>query len=141
MSAGPWGTDLAMVSVGGVLDLSWGEVGGVDLVVQRALRRLSTVRGGLRGRPSEGIDLRSLVRSGVLVGTPGSIAAQVKSTLLADEAILTADVGVTWTLATSTLTITAALTLTTGPLTMTFALSPDSVAVVVNGLPASWSTN
>lgn len=41
-----------MVSVGGVLDLSWGEVGGVDLVVQRALRRLSTVRGGLRGDDS-----------------------------------------------------------------------------------------
>ena len=125
----------------GVADISFTEISGTLAVVQRVGRRLSTVRGTLRSRPSEGIDLRSLVRSGVLVGSPGAIGAQVKSTLLADEAILEADVGVTWNAATSTLTVNMALTLSSGPLSMVMALSPDAVTTIVDGLPATWSTN
>jgi hypothetical protein len=115
------------------------EVSGEVEGDQRIFRRLTTTRGALISQPNDGIDLRSFLRSGVLTTTPGQIQSAVRAELLKDQDVLKATVGVTWTAATSTLTVTMQITWIAGPSTMQFVLTPASIAIIVNGLPASWS--
>ena len=117
------------------------EIAGVNVVVGRVLRRLTTVRGSLRSAPSQGLDIRSWVRTGPLTETPSRVQAAVHAELLRDPAVVRADVGVRWTQATSTLTLSIRCVLTeTGPLLLVFDLSPAGSKVLVNGLPAPWAS-
>ena len=113
-AAGAWGSDLAMVlGSDGAWDMDpgGGSVAGVELVTQRAGRRITTVRGSCRAQPHRGLDVRSWLRSGVLTSTPARIQSELRAELLADPAITRADVGVQWDAATSTLTLTMRLTI------------------------------
>ena len=141
-AAGAWGSDLAMVlGSDGAWDMDpgGGSVAGVELVVQRAGRRITTVRGSCRAQPHRGLDVRSWLRSGVLTSTPARIQSELRAELLADPAITRADVGVQWDAATSTLTLTMRLTIGDSVQALVFRLTPSTINILVNGLPPSWA--
>lgn len=141
-AAGAWGSDLAMVlGPDGAWDMDpgGGSVAGVELVTQRAGRRITTVRGSCRAQPHRGLDVRSWLRSGVLTSTPARIQSELRAELLADPAITRADVGVQWDAATSTLTLTMRLTIGDSAQALVFRLTPSTIKILVNGLPPSWA--
>ena len=141
-AAGAWGSDLAMVlGPDGAWDMDpgGGSVAGVELVTQRAGRRITTVRGSCRAQPHRGLDVRSWLRSGVLTSTPARIQSELRAELLADPAITRADVGVQWDAATSTLTLTMRLTIGDSVQALVFRLTPSTIEILVNGLPPSWA--
>ena len=136
------GTDLLCVVLGdGTQDLDAGgaEVGGVVAVVQRVVRRLTMTRGSCAGQPNDGLDVRAWLRSGVLTATTGQIQAAIQSELAREAAISAIAVGVAWVAATGALTLTIGFAVAGTAQALTFVLTSTTMAVLVNGLPASWA--
>ena len=106
--------------------------------MQRAGRRITTVRGSCRAQPHRGLDVQSWLRSGVLTA-PRRHQSKLRAELLADPAITRADVGVQWDAATSTLTLTMRLTIGDSVQALVFRLTRAPIKILVNGLPPSWA--
>ena len=134
-----YGTDLAQVTQpDGSIDLDPGmsEVTGLPLFVQRCVRRLTTPRGSVVDCPNDCIDLRSFMRGNALTSTPANLQIQVQREMVKEQGVLSCVAGVTYQ--SETLTVSMQLTTAFGPLTLTLALSPSTIAVILNGLPVGF---
>jgi hypothetical protein len=147
----PFGTDLncIMQSDGSIdLDPGMGEVSGRTLLVQRVMRRVTTPRGSVVDAPNDCVDLRNVLRAGVLASTPTNLQIQLQQELQKEQGVSSPQVGVKYVQQTSTLTITMSMQSSYGPLNMTFTITGSSagsvnssnISVILNGLPVNFSS-
>jgi hypothetical protein len=137
----PFGTDLSMtISADGTGDLDPGmaETSGRTLFAQRCVRRVTTSRGSCVDAPNDCLDIRSFLRAGALTSTATQIQVAYQAEMTKEQGCLSATVSVAFNRATSVLTISMALTSSYGPLSLTFALSPAGITVLLDGLPVGF---
>ena len=137
----PFGADLNMVvnaDGSGDLDPGMGETSGRTLFVQRCVRRVTTPRGSCVDAPNDCLDLRSFLRSGALTTSATQIQIAYQAEMAKEQGCLSAAVSVAYDVRASSLTVTMALTSSYGPLSLTFALSPAGITVLLDGLPVGF---
>jgi hypothetical protein len=137
----PFGTDLNQVTLSdGSIDLDpgMGETSGRTLFVQRCIRRVTAWRGSVVDAPNDCLDLRSFLRTGAMAQSAGQIQSAFQAEMMKEAGVTSAQVGVTFSVSTSTLTIQMQLGSSYGPLQLTFALSPGNITILLDGLPVGF---
>jgi hypothetical protein len=137
MSASPFGTDLASLpnpAANGVIDLdpSMVEATGRVLLAQSLIRRQTTPRGSVIDAPNDCLDVRQFVSAGMTQADLSQLGRQIKKELEKDQRVTSADIAVTYTSSSKTLTLIEGINSAAGPFTLTISTSgTDFVASVL----------
>lgn len=130
MTQGVFGTDLATVwtSAGPDLDSGFTEATGIDVLIQRLVRRLTTAHGSVPGCPNDCIDVWQYLGAGITNADAQAIQAQIKAEVERDQAVLPGvSVTTQYDAATRTLSVKIAGSSTLGPFSMTLAIGSVTV--------------
>lgn len=112
------------------LDPMFSEVSDALGMAQALARRLITPRGALIDDPNYGYDLRAKLNIAVSTGGRFAISAGVKAELTKDERVDDAQVSVDFSLATSTLRVTAVVFGAFGPFQLTLSIDAVSAPIL-----------
>jgi hypothetical protein len=130
----PFGTDVWIgPNAQGILDLdpSLREVSGIDVLVQSVLMRITTPTGSAIDAPDDCFDMRRWISKGMTVAQLAQLKSLIQGQLLRDQRIISATVGVSFSFATSILTVTMAIQSSLGPFTLTLNVSAVTVQMLV----------
>ncbi len=109
------------------VDRALGEVDGKLAVLQQILRRLSSIPGQLLEKTSYGYDLRLLIGSSI---EPSIVEGKIEEQIFDEEAVESAEVTVTFSEDTSTMTVEATIETTEGDLDFTLAVNELTVEIL-----------
>lgn len=129
----PFGRDLATVwtAQGPDLDSGFTEATGIDVLLQRLVRRISTPHGSVAGCPNDCIDVRNYCGAGLSNADAQAAQAQIATELERDQAVLPGvSVRMQYNAATRGLTITIRGSSTLGPFSMTLAVGEVTVELL-----------
>jgi hypothetical protein len=141
-----YGTDINILVSTGVanrytvgLDPTFRLISGTMVLLQAAIKRLTTPAGSLAGDPEYGYDLRAYLNRTLQPGEFESIGPRARKQLLLDERIKDATVLVTYTESISTLRVAITLTPASGatPFPLTLELTPTTAPTVITSVQFS----
>lgn len=131
----PWGSCLATLPQGGVIDLTpdMQIATGRDVLAQSLIRRQTTPRGSVITSPNDCIDIRSYLSKGVTIAQLQALSSTIRSELLRDQRVNAVQVTITYDGATGKTTIQESIVSSYGPFLLTLLLTASTVDFVIAG--------
>lgn len=135
-TSNPYGRDLASLpNAQGVIDLTpeMNEVEGLDVLIQRTVRRQTMPKGSDLSSPNDGINLIQYVKAGLTQQQVSAIPGVILQELLRDQCILrgttvTAEFNAT----NNVLVVTENIISSAGPFSLTLTIDKVSVQVIID---------
>ena len=128
-----YGTCMATVAMGGAIDIAPGVLAtGLDVLAQSLVRRQMTPRGSALDAPNDGIDVRTLIKTGMTQTEVSQIPGTIRNELLRDQRVRSCTVTATFNQVTNTMTIVENIQSAVGPFTLTLLVSQVSVTAILN---------
>lgn len=128
-----FGRDMTTVwtSNGPDLDSGFTEVTGINVLIQRLMRRITTPHSSVPGCPNDCIDIRAYLGAGITNADVQGIQSAIKTQMERDEAVLPGvSVVSQYNPATRGLSVKIAGSSALGPFAMTLAVSQVSVQLL-----------
>lgn len=138
-AANPYGTDIALINVNGVLDAdpTMREVSGLPVFAQSLVARQTTPTGSMRQVPDDCFDVRGWLSKGMTTAQIAAIGPRVANELQKDERVRQAIVTATFTLQSATLVLVEQIVPVTGtPFKLTLTLTPSNVSFIIEQQPS-----
>lgn len=132
----PWGSCLATLpNAKGQIDLTpdMQMTTGRDVIAQSLIRRQTTPRGSVLTSPNDCIDIRQFLSQGMTLGQLQALSSTIRTELLRDQRVNSAQVQINFDPLTNVTTITENILTSQGPFTLTLTLSAGNVAAVIAG--------
>lgn len=126
----PFGRDLASFWGPQGPDIDFNEVSGIDVLLQRIIRRISTPKGSVVGCPNDCIDVRTYLGAGITNADVQGIQAEIQTQILRDEAVLSCNVTSSYNTTTRALSVAIRGSSALGPFSMTLSVSAVSVQLL-----------
>jgi len=135
-TSNPYGRDLAThPNEDGLVDLTpeMQEAEGLDVLIQRTVRRQITPKGSDLSSPNDGINLIQYVKAGMTQQQVSAIPGVILQELLRDQCILRGTtVDAEFDATNTILKVTEKILSSAGPFTLTLTIDKVSVQVLVN---------
>ncbi len=106
---------------------------GRQVIAQSLVRRQTTPRGSVLTSPNDCLDIRQMISQGVTQSQLQAYASSLRTELLRDQRVLSANVQISYDPVKNVTTITENVQTSAGPFTLTLALTANTIAAILAG--------